>query len=138
MRTVEVTEQPPGAGSRGAALGPGGTRRYPAGVAGRWRRRTGAGPAGQLGEVAEDCDLGVELGGPGGGGRVDHIILEPEPVEQLLLPLLDQAARRNDQATGEIPRSSSSFTYRPAMVVLPAPGSSASRTRNGVLGSSSP
>ena len=50
---------------------------------------------------------------------------------QFVLPLLDQAAGAMMSIRFRSPRSMSSLAYRPAMIVLPAPGSSASRNRSG-------
>jgi len=50
---------------------------------------------------------------------------------KLILPLLREAARADDQTTLQITTAMSSLMSRPAMIVFPAPGSSAKRKRNG-------
>ena len=52
------------------------------------------------------------------------------PVE-FILPLLGQAARADHEAALQIAAAISSFINKPAMMVLPAPGSSARRKRSG-------
>jgi hypothetical protein len=58
-----------------------------------------------------------------------------ETAIKLVLPLLGETAGANDQARWRSPRAISSFISRPAMIVLPAPGSSARRKRSGWRGS---
>jgi len=61
--------------------------------------------------------------------------VQVEPLGQFVLPLLDEVAGRNDQAAFEVARTISSLMNSPAMIVLPAPASSASRKRIGCRGS---
>jgi hypothetical protein len=56
------------------------------------------------------------------------------PVE-LVLPLLGQAAGADDQAALQVAAGDQLLDEQPAMMVLPAPGSSASRKRSGWRGS---
>ena len=54
-------------------------------------------------------------------------------------PGTSAASSRSDcPRDGRSPRSISSLAYNPAMIVFPAPGSSASRNRSGMRGNSSP
>ena len=64
--------------------------------------------------------------------------LETEFLGHFVLPLLDEAARRDDQAAFQVASDQQSLISSPAMIVLPAPGSSASRKRSGWRGSISP
>ena len=57
-----------------------------------------------------------------------------EPSVKLILPLLGQATGA-DEAALQVPRAINSLIRSPAMMVLPAPGSSASRKRSGWRGS---
>ena len=54
---------------------------------------------------------------------------------QFVLPLFDQAARADHQAAGQVAARDQLLDDSPAMIVLPAPGSSASRKRSGCRGS---
>ena len=56
------------------------------------------------------------------------------PVE-LILPLFGQRARTDDQAALEVAAGDQLLDQQAAMIVLPAPGSSASRKRSGERGS---
>ena len=58
-----------------------------------------------------------------------------ETAVEFILPLLGQAAGQTTRQRCRLPRAISSFIKRPAMIVLPAPGSSASRKRSGWRGS---
>ncbi len=81
-----------------------------------------------------------EVAGERGFDAVARQYLEAqlELFPQLILPLLDKAARRADQAALHIAAHDQSRIKSPAMIVLPAPGSSASKKRSGWRGSISP
>ena len=72
---------------------------------------------------------------------LDHVLgedleVQAELLPQLVLPLLDQAARGDDQAPLNVAADHQLLDQQsPAMIVLPAPGSSASRKRSGWRGS---
>ena len=54
-----------------------------------------------------------------------------ESLLEFILPLLDQIPRADDEASAQIAARQQFLDQSPAMIVLPAPGSSASRKRSG-------
>jgi len=61
--------------------------------------------------------------------------LKTEFEMQLVLPLIDEAARGNDQAATQIAANHELLDEQAGQIVFPAPGSSASKNRSGWRGS---
>ena len=95
-------------------------------------------------ELVEPADGQRVFGEPvAGAGRFELVVghdLEGqvEPAVELVLPLLDETAGADDQAALKVAAGHQLLDKSPVMIVLPAPGSSASRNRSGWRGSISP
>jgi hypothetical protein len=93
------------------------------------------------GELVEARDDEVVLEEPVAGARGLELVVgqdlegEVEAAVELVLSLLGEAPGADHQAAWRSPRALSSFIRSPAMIALPAPGSSASRKRRGWRGS---
>ena len=92
-------------------------------------------------ELVEPGDDEVGLQEPVAGARGFELVVgedlegQVEAAVELVLPLLGQAAGQTTRQRCRSPRAISSLMSSPAMMVLPAPGSSASRKRSGWRGS---